>query len=51
MGPKVKAALKFVENGGRMAVITSLDNALLGAEGRAGTVVTRKAVVENIAGI
>ncbi|NLZ32515.1 MAG: carbamate kinase [Firmicutes bacterium] len=39
MGPKVLAAIRFVEGGGKMAVITSLENALPGAEGRVGTVV------------
>ncbi len=40
MGPKVLAAIRFVESGGKRAVITSLENALLGAEGKAGTVIT-----------
>jgi carbamate kinase len=42
MGPKVEAACRFVEAGGRRAVITSLDNIADGAAGRAGTVVTMK---------
>ncbi len=41
MGPKVLAAIRFVEDGGNMAVITSLENALPGAEGKVGTVITR----------
>lgn len=41
MGPKVLAAIRFVESGGKRAVITSLENALLGAEGRAGTVINK----------
>ncbi len=41
MGPKVLAAIRFVESGGNMAVITSLENALPGAEGKVGTVVVR----------
>lgn len=40
MGPKVEAALRFVEAGsGRSAVITSLEKALEGAQGRAGTII------------
>lgn len=40
MGPKVEAALRFVEGGkGRMAVITSLNQAESGARGQAGTVI------------
>ncbi|MGI6726661.1 MAG: carbamate kinase [Christensenellales bacterium] len=39
MGPKVEAALRFVEGGaGRVAVITSLEQAWAGAQGRAGTI-------------
>mgnify|MGYP000887664791 CR=1 FL=1 len=37
MGPKVKAALRFVRGGGERAVIASLDEALEALEGRAGT--------------
>ena len=37
MGPKVEACRRFVAKTGRMAVITSLDKALEGLEGRAGT--------------
>jgi len=40
MGPKVDAACRFVEAGGRIAVITSLDDIAEAAAGRAGTVVT-----------
>ncbi|MGH8870132.1 MAG: carbamate kinase [Actinomycetes bacterium] len=39
MGPKVEAALRFVEHGGRFAAITSLDHIADAAAGRAGTVV------------
>lgn len=40
MGPKVEAALRFVRGGaGRVAVITSLEKARLGAQGQAGTIV------------
>ena len=40
MGPKVEAAARFVEGGGRRAVITSLDHILDAAGGAFGTVVT-----------
>ncbi len=43
MGPKVEAALRFVEAGGRRAVITALDQIAVGADGRAGTVVEQPA--------
>lgn len=41
MGPKVRAALRFVRNGGARAVIASLDQALEALEGRAGTQIRR----------
>ncbi|MTI94177.1 MAG: carbamate kinase [Firmicutes bacterium] len=37
MGPKVEAALRFLEAGGQMAVIASLNNALEAIEGKSGT--------------
>ena len=37
MGPKVEAAIRFVEAGGERACITSLEKALEALEGRAGT--------------
>lgn len=40
MEPKVLAAVRFVRSGGKMAIISSLDKALLAIEGRAGTRVT-----------
>lgn len=40
MGPKVEAALRFVEAGGRFAVITSLDHIAEAATGAFGTVIT-----------
>jgi carbamate kinase len=40
MGPTVDAVCRFVEGGGRRAVITSLDRIADAAAGRAGTVVT-----------
>lgn len=39
MGPKVEAAARFVEGGGRRAVITSLDRIADAVEGAAGTVI------------
>jgi carbamate kinase len=39
MGPKVEAAIRFVESGGRRAVITSLEMIEEAVHGRAGTVV------------
>jgi carbamate kinase len=39
MGPKVDAALRFVEGGGRQAAITSLDRVREGVAGTAGTIV------------
>jgi carbamate kinase len=39
MGPKVEAACRFVERGGRHAAITELDHILDAAAGEAGTVV------------
>jgi carbamate kinase len=39
MGPKVEAACRFVEQGGRHTAITTLDQILDAVEGRAGTVV------------
>jgi carbamate kinase len=39
MGPKVDAACRFVEQGGRYAVITSLDQIIDAVAGRSGTVV------------
>lgn len=37
MKPKIQAAIKFIENGGKMVVITSLDNARMGVRGEIGT--------------
>lgn len=39
MGPKAEAAARFVEAGGRLAAICSLDAALAALEGKAGTLV------------
>ncbi len=41
MGPKVEAALRFVEAGGGRSVITSLENIEQAVHGRAGTVIER----------
>jgi carbamate kinase len=37
MGPKVDAAIRFVESGGRCAIITSLDHAVPALRGETGT--------------
>ncbi len=37
MGPKVKAAIRFVKNGGKMAIITALEKAVEALAGKAGT--------------
>ena len=37
LGPKVRAALRFVRNGGDRAVIASLEEAIEALEGKAGT--------------
>ena len=41
MGPKVEAAVRFVEGGGREAIITSLERAVEALAGATGTRVTR----------
>ncbi len=41
MGPKVKAAIRFVENGGKMAIITSPELATDALDGKAGTIITK----------
>jgi len=41
MGPKVEAAVRFVEQGGEMAVVASLDNAAQALQGKAGTIFTQ----------
>jgi len=43
MGPKVEAAMRFVESGGERAVITSLDRVAAAVDGGAGTHITRDA--------
>jgi carbamate kinase len=37
MGPKIEAAIRFLENGGERAIIASLERACEALEGRAGT--------------
>nr|BAL58448.1 carbamate kinase [Candidatus Acetothermum autotrophicum] len=41
MGPKVEAAIRFLESGGERAYITSLEKALEALDGRAGTEIYR----------
>ncbi len=41
MGPKVKACIRFLEWGGKRAVITSLDKAVEGLEGKTGTQIVK----------
>jgi carbamate kinase len=41
MGPKVEACIKFVEHGGGVAIITSLDKAVEAVLGNAGTTITK----------
>jgi len=41
MKPKVEAALKFLEAGGKKAIITSLSNCLAALRGRTGTHITK----------
>ena len=42
MGPKVKACIRFVEKGGKRAVITSLDKAVAALAGETGTHIVRE---------
>ncbi|MDD5022642.1 MAG: carbamate kinase [Candidatus ainarchaeum sp.] len=41
MKPKIEAAIKFVEKGGKKAIITSLDKVVEALEGEAGTIITK----------
>jgi carbamate kinase len=41
MGPKVEAAVRFVEAGGTRAVITALDAIVGAVRGAAGTVIEK----------
>lgn len=40
MGPKIASAIKFIEDGGTRAIITSLDKAKEALEGKTGTTIT-----------
>ncbi len=40
MGPKIRAAMKYLEHGGKLVIITSLERAFDAVEGRAGTRIT-----------
>ena len=40
MGPKVDAAIRFVQDGGNMSIITDIDNLAASVKGEAGTSVT-----------
>jgi carbamate kinase len=40
MGPKVEAAIRFVEMGGKKSIITSLEKALDALKGKTGTIIT-----------
>jgi carbamate kinase len=40
MGPKVEAALRFIEQGGEQSIIVSLDKAAAALAGQAGTIIT-----------
>lgn len=42
IGPKVEAALRFVENGGEKAIISSLENAEDALKGKTGTMIIRE---------
>jgi len=41
MGPKVEAAIQFLENGGKRTIITSIDNTREAVTGTVGTIITR----------
>lgn len=40
MGPKIEAAINFIENGGKRTIITSLENTHEAVTGKVGTVIT-----------
>jgi len=42
MKPKIEAAVEFLENGGKKAVISSLDKLVEALEGEAGTIITKE---------
>lgn len=41
MGPKVKACLRFLKNGGKKTIITSLDKALEALKEQSGTIIEK----------
>ena len=41
MGPKIEAAISFLERGGERAVVTDLDHLLPAVEGKAGTAISK----------
>lgn len=41
MGPKVKACLRFLENGGEKAIISSLDKVMEAYQGQTGTIIEK----------
>jgi carbamate kinase len=41
MGPKVKACLRFLENGGKKAIISSLDKVMEAYKGETGTIIEK----------
>ncbi len=41
MAPKVEAAIKFIESGGKKVIITSIENAIQSLSGDGGTVITK----------
>ncbi len=40
MGPKIQAAINFMEKGGKKVIITSLDRGMAAIKGRTGTIIT-----------
>ncbi len=40
MGPKIESTIDFLENGGKKAIITSLENVFDALDGKAGTTIT-----------
>lgn len=47
MGPKIRAAISFVEEGGNKSIITSLPNMCAAMEGKTGTAVVRDSVARH----
>jgi carbamate kinase len=41
MAPKVESAIKFIESGGKKAIITSIENAKQALNGNGGTIITK----------